>query len=97
MVRAILFSKIYVIVCMRSNMEYILQENDRGKHVPQKNSIAPIIRNGIEYEFTTVFDLDTSHQAQVSKDRTQMFEDKIYQITEETGRQIIDWLDGKKA
>lgn len=93
MLRAILFSKIHVIVCMRSKMEYVLQENEKGKHVPQKIGMAPVMRDGVEYEFTTVFDLDTSHQAQVSKDRTQMFSDRIFQIKEETGKQIISWLN----
>jgi GTPase SAR1 family protein len=93
MLRAILFSKIHVIVCMRSKMEYVLQENEKGKYAPQKIGMAPIMRDGVEYEFTTVFDLDTSHQAQASKDRTQMFTDRIFQITEDTGQQIIKWLN----
>ena len=96
MLRAILFSKIHVIVCMRSKMEYILQENERGKQVPQKVGMAPIMRDGVEYEFTTVFDLDIHHQAQVSKDRTQLFGDHIFQITEKTGEKIIMWLNGQK-
>ena len=96
MLRAILFSKIHVIVCMRSKMEYILQENEKGKHVPQKVGMAPIMRDGVEYEFTTVFDLDIHHQAQVSKDRTQLFGDKIFQITENTGKKFKFWLNGAK-
>ena len=93
MLRAILFSKIHVIVCMRSKMEYILQENDKGKYAPQKVGMAPVMRDGVEYEFTTVFDLDMNQHAQVSKDRTQMFSDRIFQITEETGKQISNWLN----
>ena len=96
MLRAILFSKIHVIVCMRSKMEYVLQENDKGKHVPQKVGMAPVMRDGVEYEFTTVFDLDIHHQAQVSKDRTQLFSDKIFVITEDTGKKIMEWLNSEK-
>ena len=96
MLRAILFSKIHVIVCMRSKMEYILQENEKGKHVPQKVGMAPIMRDGVEYEFTTVFDLDIHHQAQVSKDRTQLFGGSIFTITENTGAQIMEWLNESK-
>lgn len=92
MLRAILFSKIHVIVCMRSKMEYILQENDKGKQVPKKVGMAPIMRDGVEYEFTTVFDLDIAHQAQASKDRTQLFSDHIFQLTEQTGLQFREWL-----
>lgn len=93
MIRAILFSKIHVIVCMRSKMEYVLEENDRGKQVPKKVGMAPIMRDGVEYEFTTVFDLDIAHQAQVSKDRTKLFGEMIFQITESTGLQLRSWLD----
>ena len=96
MLRAILFSKIHVIVCMRSKMEYILQENEKGKHVPQKVGMAPIMRDGVEYEFTTVFDLDIHHQAQVSKDRTQLFSDKIFIITEDIGLLIRKWLQNQQ-
>ena len=91
--RAILFSKIHVIVCMRSKMEYVLQENEKGKAVPQKIGMAPIMRDGVEYEFTTVFDLDMAHQAQASKDRTNMFGDSIFQITEGTGELFTQWLN----
>ena len=92
MLRAILFSKIHVITCMRSKMEYVLQENDKGKQVPKKVGMAPIMRDGVEYEFTTVFDLDIAHQAQASKDRTQLFSDHIFRITEQTGVQVREWL-----
>ena len=93
MLRAILFSKIHVIACMRSKMEYVLEQNNKGKHVPHKVGMAPIMRDGVEYEFTTVFDLDTSHQALASKDRTQMFTDNLFLITEETGTQFRNWLN----
>jgi hypothetical protein len=96
MLRAILFSKIHVIVCMRSKMEYVLQENEKGKQVPKKLGMAPVMRDGVEYEFTTVFDVDIAHHAQASKDRTGLFSDRIFQITEDTGRKIIEWLKGNK-
>ena len=62
-------------------------------HVPQKVGMAPIMRDVVEYELTTVFDLNMHHQAQTSKDRTNLFGDKIFTITEETGTQIIQWLN----
>lgn len=56
-----------------------------------------VMRNGFEYDFSTVFDLDMNQHAQVSKDRTQLFGDRIFQITEDTGRQFRRWLDGKHS
>jgi hypothetical protein len=50
------------------------------------------MRDGIEYEFTTVFDGDLDHFVTVSKDRTGLFTDQRFQITEETGHKLSDWL-----
>jgi hypothetical protein len=92
-IRAILFSKIHVICCLRSKMDYILESNEKGKQVPRKVGLAPISRDGIEYEFTTVFDLDMHHQAQASKDRTGLFREQIMILTEEQGEIIKDWMN----
>lgn len=94
---AILISDMHVICCLRSKTEYVLEENEKGKHVPRKVGMAPIMRDGIEFEFTTVFDLDFVHNAQTSKDRTGIFHEQIFQITEETGEQLVQWLNGAKA
>lgn len=90
---AVLHSPVHVICCMRSKMEYILETNEKGKQAPKKVGLAPIMRDGSEYEYTTVFDIDMQHNAQSSKDRTGMFRDNIFQVTEDTGKQFIEWLD----
>jgi DNA polymerase III delta prime subunit len=89
---AVLHSPIHVIACLRSKTEYVVETNERGRSVPRKVGLAPVMRDGIEYEFTTVFDIDLSHQAATSKDRTGLFTDKVFQVTEETGQQIAEWL-----
>jgi len=50
------------------------------------------MRDGIEYEFTTVFEIGMDHKCTPSKDRTKLFTDKTFLITEETGEQIANWL-----
>lgn len=92
----ILHSDIHVIVTMRSKIEYALTD-ENGKSVPKKLGMAPVQRDGIEYEFTTVFDVAMDHKASVSKDRTGLWTDKIFQITEETGKTIMSWLKTGKA
>lgn len=89
---ALLQSKIHIICCMRSKMDYIIETNEKGKQAPKKVGLAPIMRDGISYEFTTVFDVALNHEAEVSKDRSQLFTDKIFQITEATGKEIAAWL-----
>jgi AAA domain len=90
---AILHADIHVIGTLRSKTEYTLSQNDKGKQVPQKLGMAPIQRDGIEYEFTTVFDVHMNHEAETSKDRSGLWIGQIFQITEETGVLFKRWLD----
>lgn len=89
---AVLQSPIHVICCLRSKIDYVVEQDGKGKATPKKVGLAPIMRDGVEYEFTTVFDVDLSHNAATSKDRTGIFTDKIFQITEDTGKELADWL-----
>ncbi len=88
----ILHTPIHVICTMRSKQEYVLEQTNGGKQAPRKVGLAPIMRDGMEYEFTAVFDIGMDHQFMVSKDRTDLFDGVVATITEETGRQIRDWL-----
>lgn len=89
---AVLQSKIHVICCLRSKMDHVIDKDSNGRATIRKVGMAPIMREGIEYEFTTVFDCDMSHQVSASKDRTGLFTDKIFQISEETGQAIANWI-----
>lgn len=89
---AVLQSDIHVICCLRSKMEYVQEKDDRGKTTVRKVGLAPIMRDGISFEFTTVWDCDQAHHAQPSKDRTGLFGDRIEQITEDHGARLLTWL-----
>lgn len=69
MVEAILHSPCHVIVTLRSKMEYVLEADEKGRMVPKKVGLKPIQRDGIEYEFDLVCDLDLGHTMKVSKSR----------------------------
>ena len=62
----ILNAEIILIATMRSKQDYILENKD-GKQVPKKVGMAPVQREGMEYEFTTVFDLAMDHSVQAEK------------------------------
>lgn len=95
---AILHSPVHVISTLRAKQEYAMVAGDNGKHKIQKLGLAPIQRDGFEYEFTVVFDIAMNHEAEASKDRTNLFDGKFFKITEETGKQLKAWLDsGEKA
>jgi hypothetical protein len=91
-------SDTHLIVTMRSKQDYITEINDRGKTAPKKVGLAPIQRDGMEYEFTTVFDCDMGHNFSVSKDRTGLFEGCVEKVTVKTGETLREWLtSGKPA
>jgi len=91
---SILQSDIHLVACLRSKFEYVLEQDMKGKQVPRKVGLAPVFRDEGEYEFTIVFDIAHDHTAQVSKDRTGIFTDRIFQVTEDIGRQVGAWLEG---
>lgn len=87
-----LHAPINVIATMRSKQEY-MQSEAGGKKKVEKVGMAPMQREGVEYEFTVVFDCAMDHQAVASKDRTSLFRERIFQITEDTGAEIKTWLE----
>jgi hypothetical protein len=94
---AVLQSPAHVICCLRSKMEYVLETDIRGKQVPRKIGLQPVARDGVEYEYACVFDCNSDHHVTVSKDRTGLFSNAHFQVTEGTGRQILDWLNSAPA
>lgn len=94
LVSSILQAKMDVIVTMRAKTAYEIETNEKGKKVPVKRGLAPIQRDGLEYEFTVVFDLDKErHYAEASKDRTGLFDGQIDVINQKTGKMIRDWVN----
>lgn len=93
---AILNYEGHLICTMRSKQDYVLEQNEKGKSVPKKVGMAPIQREGMEYEFTTVFDLAMDHYAQSSKDRTSLFDGQLFKITPDTGALFMKWLSVAK-
>lgn len=89
-VDAILSSPMHVICTMRSKTDTV-QEEINGRKVVKKVGMKPEQRDGMDYEFTVVFDLTAEHICSVSKDRTAMFSDP-FRLTEETGEKIANWL-----
>jgi len=96
-VQKILQSPCHIIATIRSKQDYVLSERN-GKMIPEKVGLKGVTREGMDYEFTLVFDLDIKHQATASKDRTNLFMDKpSFQITEKTGERISSWCESGKS
>jgi hypothetical protein len=87
----------HVIATLRVKTEYVLQEDERGKKKPVKVGLKPQQRDGLEYEFDVVGDLDHEHTLTVSKTRVPMLSGQVLPMPgEELGATIADWLaDGE--
>jgi len=96
LVEEMLTSPCHIIATIRSKTEYTLEKDRDGRLVPRKIGLAPVQRDGMEYEFTVVMDISDSHYATASKDRTAMFDKWNEQISIETGRKIREWLNSGK-
>jgi hypothetical protein len=93
-IEAMIRSKLHLIATMRSKMDYVVETNEKGKSVPKKVGLAPVQREGMDYEFDIVFDLDLGHNAQSSKDRSSLFDGRLVSKPDEKiGKQILEWLD----
>ncbi|MEZ4801510.1 MAG: AAA family ATPase [Gelidibacter sp.] len=89
----ILQSPAHFIATMRTKQDYVLNQKD-GKYVPEKVGLKAVQRDGVEYEFTLVFDIDSKHFAIASKDRTNLFNGKPeFMISASTGKKILDWCN----
>ena len=93
LIDTLLASPCHIIATMRSKTEYLQAENERGKTEIRKVGLAPVQREGVDYEFGTVFDIALNHTASVSKDRTGMFDGNYFTITRDTGKILRKWLD----
>lgn len=87
----ILQTQCHIIGTIRTKQDYVLSEKN-GKAVPEKIGLKGITRDGMDYEFTIVLDIDLKHLATASKDRTGLFMDKpSFTIQSETGRILQQW------
>ncbi len=95
-IQRILQSRSHIIATIRSKQDYVLSDKN-GKMVPEKVGLKGVTREGLDYEFTLVFELDIKHQAISTKDRTGLFMDKpSFIISSATGLRISNWcLSGK--
>ena len=94
LVDAILQSPFHVIATMRTKTEYVVETNEKGKSAPRKIGLAPIQRDGLEYEFDIVCDMDIDNNLIVSKTRMAPLNGAlISKPTAELGEQIRAWLE----
>lgn len=97
LVNGMLNSTADIIATVRSKQEYAMERDEKtGKSSVKKLGMAPVQREGMEYEFTVFIDIEINHAAHVSKDRTDLFKDEVFVIDEKIGKRIADWRSSGK-
>ena len=93
LVDAMIGANLHIIATLRTKTAYDVTD-DNGKKKPVKVGLAPVQREGMEYEFTLLFDLSVdSHLATAAKDRTSLFDGQHFTPSPETGAKLREWLD----
>ncbi len=100
-IEAMLGCSCHLIVTMRSKTEYILEEQTRkGRkvQVPRKVGMAPVQRDGMEYEFDVLLDMDNDNRGVVGKSRCPALAGNVYDKPGEDVAAILrEWLSGAPA
>lgn len=92
-IKALLDFKGHLIVTMRSETTWEVQENDKGKKVPVRIGTAPKQGKSIEYEFDMLINLSQDHTAHILKDRTGKYQDECLELLDENlGKELGEWL-----
>jgi hypothetical protein len=92
LIDAMVQAPIHVIATMRSKTKFVEQE-DRGKKSYVRAGTEPVARDGVEYEFDVVGDLDHEHNLVIAKSRAGRRLEAIYRRPgPEFGQAVLAWL-----
>jgi hypothetical protein len=96
LIQRMLGSSAHVIFTLRAKVDWVVQENDRGKKEPMKMGLAPIQREGVDYEPDLFFDMTVPDNALVvSKSRCDRIApgEVVRRPGVEFADVIIEWIE----
>jgi hypothetical protein len=98
-VEALLALPCHLIATLRVKMDYSMETNDKGKVAPVKVGLAPVQRDGVEYEFDILADINQKHILTITKTRYPALDGGEYLCAgKELGEEIASWLSvGEEA
>ena len=98
LVDTIIGAQIHVLASMRTKTEWVIEEDAKGRKVPRKIGLAPVMRDGIEFEFDVCGDLDQENTLTVTKSRCP---DLAGKVINRPGKGMAEtlrkWLSGAPA
>jgi nucleoside-triphosphatase THEP1 len=94
LVEAILSCRCHVIATLRSKTEYVQERDASGRTVIRKVGLAPVQRDGLEYEFDLLAEITHEHAMCVTKSRIPQLDGAVItRAGAETGTTLRQWLD----
>lgn len=98
LIDAILGSPMHVIATMRSKTEYAM-DKEGGRTVVRKVGMGAVQRDGMEYEFDLVGELDQRHNMEITKSRCPALADRVIERPgEQVAKELRAWLgDGAEG
>ncbi|MGI5151400.1 AAA family ATPase [Plantactinospora sp. CA-294935] len=84
----------HVVVAMRSKQRYEVIDGSDGRKKVSKLGMQPDQRDGLEFEFDVVGDIDQDHYLRITKSRCDALADEvIHKPGAELAHQLLDWLE----
>jgi len=92
----IVSAPLHILASMRAKTEWIIDRDERtGKTAPRKVGLAPVMRDGIEYEFDVCGDMDQENTLVITKTRCPKLAGGVFP---KPGKELSDllreWLGG---
>lgn len=98
LIETILTYPTHLIATIRMKMDYILTTNEKGQQIPQKAGMGIVQRDGIEYEFDIIAEMDINHNLAVTKTRCSTLDGFEMNKPDGTlGQAINAWLSEGEA
>src|SRR5882724_927780 len=99
LVDRIIGAPMHVLVSLRAKTEWVLERDEKnGKTAPRKVGLAPVMRDGIEYEFDVCGEMDQENTLVITKSRCPKLTGGVFG---NPGREVADilkeWFNGSPA
>jgi hypothetical protein len=92
---AILGTDCHLIATLRSKMENIQDKDEKGRTLIRKVGLQAVQREGVEYEFDVVGEMDLDHVLTITKSRCPSLADRVFPSPNgEVSAELRDWLQG---
>lgn len=78
LVDAMLGARLHLIGTVRSKQDYVQEKDEKGRTVIRKVGLQPVQRDGLEYEFDVIGDLDSDHNLIVGKTRCETLDGQVF-------------------